>query len=88
MHNRQKNTEAYPMYLRALDINPALSRANVQIGKMYKQAFAFPEAEAEVKKVTAADPNYGPAYRELAEIQMRWSDADPKNGPAKKKRKH
>jgi len=81
---QRKNTEAYPQYLRALDINPNLYRANVQIGKMYKDAFAFPEAEAEIKKVIAADPNYGPAYRELAETQMQWSFADPKNGAAKK----
>ncbi|WP_461487515.1 tetratricopeptide repeat protein [Pedobacter sp.] len=81
---QRKNTEAYPMYLRALDINPNLYRANVQIGKMYKDAFAFPEAEAEIKKVIAADPNYGPAYRELAETQMQWSFADPKNGEAKR----
>ncbi|WAC41599.1 tetratricopeptide repeat protein [Pedobacter sp. SL55] len=81
---QRKNTEAYPMYLRALDITPNLSRAHVQIGKMYKDAFAFPEAEAEVKKVIETDPNYGPAYRELAEIQMQWSFADPKNGAAKK----
>jgi Tfp pilus assembly protein PilF len=81
---QRKNTEAYPMYLRALDINPNLSRAHVQIGKMYKDAFAFPEAEAEIKKVIETDPNYGPAYRELAEAQMQWSFADPKNGPAKK----
>ncbi len=81
---QRKNTEAYPQYLRALDINPNLYRANVQIGKMYKDAFAFPEAEAEIQKVIAADPNYGPAYRELAEVQMQWSFADPKNGAAKK----
>jgi len=81
---QRKNTEAYPQYLRALDINPNLYRANVQIGKMYKDAFAFPEAEAEIKKVIAADPNYGPAYRELAETQNQWSFADPKNGAAKK----
>lgn len=81
---QRKNTEAYPQYLRALDINPSLYRANVQIGKMYKDAFAFPEAEAEIKKVIAADPNYGPAYRELAETEMQWSFADPKNGAAKR----
>lgn len=81
---QRKNTEAYPMYLRALDINPNLYRANVQIGKMYKDAFAFAEAETEIKKVIEADPNYGPAYRELAEAQMQWSFADPKNGAAKK----
>lgn len=81
---QRKNTEAYPQYLRALDINPNLYRANVQIGKMYKEAFAFPEAEAEIKKVIAAEPNYGPAYRELAETQMQWSFIDAQNGPTKK----
>ena len=81
---QRKNSEAYPQYLRALDINPNSSRAHVQIGKMYKDAFAFPEAETEVKKVIETDPNYGPAYRELAEIQNQWSFSDPKNGPAKK----
>lgn len=81
---QKKNTEAYPQYLRALDINPALNRAHVQIGKMYKEAYAFPESEAELKKATAADPNYGPAYRELAELQMQWSYFDPKNGEAKR----
>ncbi|MEE1946753.1 hypothetical protein VRU48_16635 [Pedobacter sp. KR3-3] len=79
-----KNTEAYPMYLRALDINPTLNRAHVQIGRMYKMAFAYPEAEAELKKATESDPNYGPAYRELAENEMRWALADPKNAPAKR----
>lgn len=81
---QKKNTEAYPQYLRALDINPALYRANVQIGKMYKEAYAFPEAEAELKKAIEGDSNYGPAYRELAELQMQWSYFEPKNGDAKR----
>jgi tetratricopeptide (TPR) repeat protein len=80
-----KNTEAYPLYLRALDINPTLYRANVQIGRMYKMAFAFPEADSELKKAVAGDPNYGPAYRELAENDMQWSRAsDPKTAEAKR----
>lgn len=81
---QSKNTEAYPQYLRALDINPNLYRANVQIGKMYKQAYAFPEAETEIKKVIASDANYGPAYRELAEVQMQWSWAEGKAGEPRK----
>ena len=81
---QKKNTEAYPMYLRATDINPALYRANVQIGKMYKEAYAFPESESELKKAIAGDPNYGPAYRELAELYLQWSYQDPKNGTAKR----
>ncbi len=81
---QKKNTEAYPQYLRALDINPALYRANVQIGRMYKEAYAFAEAETELQKAVAGDPNYGPAYRELAELQMQWSYFEPASGVAKK----
>lgn len=81
---QKKNTEAYPLFLRALDINAALYRANVQIASMYRNAYAFPEAETELKKVIEADPNYGPAYRELAELYLQWSYQDPKNGVAKR----
>lgn len=81
---QKKNTEAYPLYLRALDIIPNLYRANVQIGKMYKEAYAFPESEQQLKKAIEGDPNYGPAYRELAELDMQWSNFDPKNSAAKK----
>ena len=45
-----KNSEAYPMYLRALDINPNSTRAIVQIGRMFKQAFSFPDAENKIKE--------------------------------------
>lgn len=81
---QKKNTEAYPQYLRALDINPNLYRANVQIGKMFKEAQGFPESQGVLEKVIAAEPNYGPAYRELAELQSQWSYFDPKNGPEKR----
>ncbi|RZL46158.1 MAG: tetratricopeptide repeat protein, partial [Pedobacter sp.] len=81
---QKKNSEAYNIYLRATDINPALYRVNVQIGKMYKEAYAFPEAESQLKKAIEADPNYGPAYREYAELLLQWSYQDPKNGAAKR----
>jgi tetratricopeptide (TPR) repeat protein len=81
---QKKNTEAYQQYLAALDLNPTLYRARVQIGRMFKDAQAFTESEAALKKVIEGDPNYGPAYRELAELDMQWSDFDPKNGAAKK----
>ncbi len=72
-----KNGPAYEMYLRALDIDPKISRVKVQIAKMFKQADGFIEGEDKIKEVFEVDPNYGPAYRELAEIQMRWSFRDP-----------
>lgn len=81
---QSKNTEAYPQYLRALDINPNLTRAIVQIGRMYQQSFSFSEAEEQIKKAVAIDPNYGPAYRGLAENEMQWSRADAKTAEAKR----
>jgi Tfp pilus assembly protein PilF len=79
-----KNSEAYPMYLRALDITPNSTRALVQIGRMFKQAFSFPDADGKIKEAIAIDPNYGPAYRELAENAMQWSRADVKTAAAKR----
>jgi tetratricopeptide (TPR) repeat protein len=81
---QKDNTRAYQQYLAALDINPALYRASVQIGRMFKEAQGFTESEAALKKVTSADANYGPAYRELAELDLQWSYFDPKNGAAKR----
>jgi len=79
---QRKNSEALQNYMRALNINPNILRAKVQIGKMYKESRAFPEAETALKEVIAQDPNYGPAYRELSELYNQWSFGDP-NGQAK-----
>jgi tetratricopeptide (TPR) repeat protein len=79
---QKKNSEALQSYMRALNINPNILRAKVQIGRMYKESRAFPEAETALKEVIAQDPNYGPAYRELSELYNQWSFGDP-NGQAK-----
>lgn len=79
---QRKNSEALQNYMRALNINPNILRAKVQIGRMYKESRAFPEAETALKEVIAQDPNYGPAYRELSELYNQWSFGDP-NGQAK-----
>ncbi|TDQ09802.1 tetratricopeptide repeat protein [Pedobacter metabolipauper] len=80
---QKKNSEALQNYMRALSINSALYRSTVQIGRMYKESRAFTDAEAELKPVVAADPNYGPAYRELAELYMQWANQEPQNFDAK-----
>jgi tetratricopeptide (TPR) repeat protein len=79
---QKKNSEALQSYMRALNINPNILRAKVQIGRMYKESRAFPEAETALKEVIGQDPNYGPAYRELSELYNQWSFGDP-NGQAK-----
>ena len=80
---QKKNSEALSNYLRALNMNEALLRAKVQIGRMYKESRAFPESENELKAVIAADPNYGPAYREIAELYMQWANFEPASFAAK-----
>jgi len=83
---QRKNSEALQSYLRALNINPNILRAKVQIGRMYKESRAFPESEAALKEVIAQDANYGPAYRELSELYNQWSfgapDAEAKSAQA------
>lgn len=71
---QSKNSEALGPYFRVQDIDPTNRRAKVQTGRMYKQSRAFPEGEKELLDVIAADPNYGPAYRELGELYLQWSN--------------
>ncbi|MES2828322.1 MAG: tetratricopeptide repeat protein [Bacteroidota bacterium] len=80
---QRKNSEALQKYMMALSINQNLNRATVQIGRMYKESRAFTDAETELKNVVAADVNYGPAYRELAELYMQWANQEPQNFAAK-----
>ncbi|WP_285060403.1 tetratricopeptide repeat protein [Pedobacter ginsengisoli] len=80
---QRKNSEALQNYMRALSINPALYRSTVQIGRMYKESRAFIEGETELKNVIAADANYGPAYRELAELYRQWADFEPASAATK-----
>lgn len=70
---QKKNSEALSNYMRALNINAGLLKATVQIGRMYKESRAFPESEERLKEAIAADANYAPAYRELAELYMQWA---------------
>lgn len=80
---QKMNSDALTPYFTAGNINPTLYRSKVQIGKMYKEARAFNESETELKGVIEADANYGPAYRELAELYMQWANTDPKSFDAK-----
>ncbi|MGF1923369.1 MAG: tetratricopeptide repeat protein [Bacteroidia bacterium] len=82
--NQIQNGPAYQKYLLATDIDPNIKRVKVQIGKMFYMADGYAEAEAELRKVIEMDPNYGPAYRELAETQLRWSFRDAVVSKAKR----
>lgn len=70
--------EAYRAYRDAEMLDKDLKRAKLQMAVITKNAKAFPEAAAAFKQIIAADPNYGPAYRELAETYYYWGTEDIK----------
>jgi len=78
--DQRNNSKAYEQYSRATDIDPNIKRVKVQIARMIKMADGYADAEQKVKDVIAVDPNYGPAYRELAEIQNQWFIKDATAG--------
>ena len=69
----KKNSEAFSAYRSAFDLDNSLLRAKVELGKINKLSKAYPESTEEFNSVLALDPNYGPAYRELAETYWLWS---------------
>ncbi|MDO3640726.1 tetratricopeptide repeat protein [Mucilaginibacter sp. L3T2-6] len=80
-----KSTDAYTQYSNALAIDPKLAAADVAIGVLWRYAENFDASEDEFKKALAIDPNYGPAYREWAETNLRQAPKDPTTYQAKVK---
>lgn len=75
--NRNQN-DAYTSYRRAYNLDNSLLRANLQLGVITKNTrAAFPEAVKAFNEVIAANPNYGPVYRELAETYYLWGKEEP-----------
>ncbi len=71
-----KNSEAYSAYRTAFDLNKTLLRSKVELGVINKMSKAFQESVDEFNSVLSIDPNYGPAYRELAETYYLWANSD------------
>jgi len=71
------SNEAYSAYSSALSLDPKSAAANVAEGVLWKYADNFDGAVTQFKAAIAIDPNYGPAYREWAETDLRWADTDP-----------
>jgi predicted Zn-dependent protease len=74
--DRNQN-EAYKNFRIATTLDPALLRAKLQLGVITKNTrAAFPEAVKAFDGIIAANPNYGPVYRELAETYYLWGNTD------------
>ena len=71
--------EAYSAYRNAYDADKSVLRAKLQLGVITKGSKAFQEAKTAFENILAIDPNYGPAYRELAETYYVWSLNDKDN---------
>ncbi|MDF2433070.1 MAG: hypothetical protein JWP44_2701 [Mucilaginibacter sp.] len=78
-----KSNDAYSNYSEALTIDPKSPAANVAEGVLWKFADNFDGAEKQFQAALASDPNYGPAYREWAETDIRWAFKDPSKLDAK-----
>lgn len=75
--DRNQN-EAYKEYRIAYELDNTLLRAKLQLGVITKNTrAAFPEAIKAFDAVIAANPNYGPVYRELAETYYIWGVTNP-----------
>lgn len=69
--------EAYSAYRNAFDADNNLLRAKLQLGVITKNSKAFQEAKAAFDDILAKNPQYGPAYRELAETFYLWGMNEP-----------
>ncbi|MCJ8210775.1 hypothetical protein MUY27_13740 [Mucilaginibacter sp. RS28] len=80
-----KSNDAYKYYSDAVNLSPNSTTANVAIGVLWRYANNFEDSEKQFQKALSIDPNFGPAYREWAETDLRWALTDPKMASAKVK---
>jgi tetratricopeptide (TPR) repeat protein len=71
-----KSNDAYTSYSGALAMEKSAA-ANVALGVLWQYADNFDGSRDQFKAALAIDPNYGPAYREWAETDLRESPKDP-----------
>ncbi len=75
----KNQNEAYAAYRTASQIDASLIRPKMQQGVLLKGAKAYTEAVKNLDGVQAANQNYGPIYRELAETYYYWGANEPRN---------
>ncbi|KOS08396.1 hypothetical protein AM493_16940 [Flavobacterium akiainvivens] len=74
--NKDSNA-AFSDYRNAFNLDNTLLKAKLKLGVLKKNTkAAFPEAVADFNALLATNPNYGPAYRELAETYYLWGSMD------------
>ncbi|RKR81240.1 tetratricopeptide repeat protein [Mucilaginibacter gracilis] len=79
------NSHAYENYSQATSLDPNSPVLMVNIGVLWKQANNFEDANKLFQDALTKDPNFGPAYREMAESDLKQAALDPKVTVAKRK---
>lgn len=78
---QKKNSEAADAYRAAKGYQADLLIVDVNVGEIWTQAYNFELAETTLNGVIQKDPNFGPAYRALAENYYRWASQFPAKRP-------
>jgi len=68
-----QRSPAYSSYRDAITLNPALTRAEVQMAVIVRGSRAWAEAIQSLEDIIAKRPNYAPTYREMAETYNAWA---------------
>lgn len=84
-HAKLDNTKAFENYSLAQSLDPKAAYVDVAIGSLWEQADYYEGATKSLNDAIAIDPNYGPAYRELAETDLSLAKSDPKLASSKVK---
>ena len=77
------SNNAYLNYNQAETLDPKSPTVEVAIGVLWKFANNFDDAAGKFQAALAIDPNFGPAYRELAENDLLQAHSDMKVASAK-----
>jgi tetratricopeptide (TPR) repeat protein len=80
-----KSDDAYTNFSTAQTLDPKSPAVYVALGSLWKYADNFEDAEKQFQQALALDPNYGPAYREWAETDLRWAQSNPAKASEKVK---
>ncbi|RRN77338.1 hypothetical protein EIM50_20130, partial [Pseudoxanthomonas sp. SGD-10] len=78
---QKKNSEAVAEYQRAATYNNNLPIVDVNIAEIWTAAYNFELAESTLNGVISKYPDFGPAYRALAENSYRWASQFPAKRP-------
>lgn len=73
--NPTNGNEAIKSYNQVLEINSKSPRGIVRVAKVYQRAQNFELANEKYKEAQTIDPTYAPAYRENAELNMRFNQS-------------